>query len=485
MERASAASHSHRRFRPYPAHDHHHHPDVSSSSPPSPLKRSPPTKSKSYEPTRPSALYQPSKGARRDAKYSQRMHLHPQQRKSSNNDGLAPAAVSSRRSYDAAAAASRRRMPGPLMTIEPLTGASMRARYPSSISPEEQERLRAEQSAAIMRVRQMRAHQDMEKRRRKEDLRETDQKKTRMIQLQVFVHARPTRCAWSDCEAELNSWALLEKHVHHAHLKHSLHKVGDVQCQWYQCDNTFRTQEECYRHVLVVHMRHFSARCPLFQCDFVGENFSHLVDHIESVHPSATPDDFIPGLIHFRPSSASLSKAFADVPTLPEHAPLPDIISMTAESYTGGIGNRTKRKVASRCCSEKCPKMLPGQSAEAKKGKATRIMTLVVERARRRRLSDDSSDTRLEVDPVSRPEEDIKLQEDGNDAQGNKSEILEHEGAPIGIEEALKSASEFPQTRPLIVSAHSDGDTVSTSPSSTASSCPPMLERELKIVGSR
>ncbi|ODO05852.1 hypothetical protein I350_04913 [Cryptococcus amylolentus CBS 6273] len=87
--------------------------------------------------------------------------------------------------------------------------------------------------------------------------------------------------------------------------------------------------------------------------------------------------------------------------------------------------------------------MLPGQSAEAKKGKATRIMTLVVERARRRRLSDDSSDTRLEVDPVSRPEEDIKLQEDGNDAQGNKSEILEHEGAPIGIEEALKSASEF------------------------------------------
>ncbi|TYJ56506.1 hypothetical protein B9479_002753 [Cryptococcus floricola] len=103
--------------------------------------------------------------------------------------------------------------------------------------------------------------------------------------------------------------------------------------------------------------------------------------------------------------------------------------------------------------------MLPGQSAEAKKAKATRVMALVIERARRRRLSDDSSDTKLEVDPVSRPEEDIKLQEDGNDAQGNKLEILEHEGAPIGIEEPLKSASKFPQTRPLIVSALSYGDT--------------------------
>ena len=106
------------------------------------------------------------------------------------------------------------------------------------------------------------------------------ERKKRRIQLQVFVHARwvrhgitvdilrPTFCAWKGCSAVLNSWALLEKHLYHAHLQADSTDVtvrgsnGIINCGWEGCKETFERPEDCHKHCLIGHMGKFSARCP-------------------------------------------------------------------------------------------------------------------------------------------------------------------------------------------------------------------------------
>jgi hypothetical protein len=76
---------------------------------------------------------------------------------------------------------------------------------------------------------------------------------------------RETWCSWKGCEAVLNSWALLEKHVLHAHLYpgEKEKEEGKVwRCEWDGCGVECRGREEVYRHCLVRHMGEFSARCP-------------------------------------------------------------------------------------------------------------------------------------------------------------------------------------------------------------------------------
>jgi hypothetical protein len=64
----------------------------------------------------------------------------------------------------------------------------------------------------------------------------------------------------------LNSWALLEKHIYHAHLHPCPSASPQLEtthkCEWRYCDQVFGDREEVYRHALVVHMAEFSARCP-------------------------------------------------------------------------------------------------------------------------------------------------------------------------------------------------------------------------------
>ena len=122
------------------------------------------------------------------------------------------------------------------------------------------DRIRQEQQAAIAGAR--RAHAETLER---EAAKEEAERKVRRIQLQVFVHARSTSCLWEGCEAVLNSWALLEKHLDHCHLHARVKPRGDsdkVECRWEGCKDVFDNAEDCYQHCLIGHMGGFSARCP-------------------------------------------------------------------------------------------------------------------------------------------------------------------------------------------------------------------------------
>lgn len=75
---------------------------------------------------------------------------------------------------------------------------------------------------------------------------------------------RQTHCLWDGCEAVLNSWALLEKHILHCHLKSTLtgSDSDNVPCKWADCMEKYPTNNACYQHCLVDHMAAYSARCP-------------------------------------------------------------------------------------------------------------------------------------------------------------------------------------------------------------------------------
>lgn len=89
-------------------------------------------------------------------------------------------------------------------------------------------------------------------------------------EMKFEIDHRTTRCLWSGCGAVLNSWALLEKHVHHCHLHPNrlsspllaLAARSRVHCQWAMCTQMFDSPNDCYQHVLVGHMGAYSARCP-------------------------------------------------------------------------------------------------------------------------------------------------------------------------------------------------------------------------------
>ncbi|WVQ82552.1 hypothetical protein IAT38_004681 [Cryptococcus sp. DSM 104549] len=277
---------------------------------------------KAHETTKPTDKYQPSRGAQRDAKHSQRVHLAQQQ---------AQAAAVRRTPPSRAQAAAPA---GPGMIVGPAPLGLMRRGSQVAGTPEDM-RMREyqmiqEQQAQIARAR----YEHEAKRQAAEAKRAEMERKMKMVQMQVFVHARRTPCIWGDCDAKLTSWTLIEKHIYEAHL-HPDKKLGSdgsgVRCHWGDCDMVFPTSEECYDHTLVVHMGPFSARCP-FDCLYEGPDFTALMAHIERRHPKNTPDDFVPGLRPYAPYIPPLER----LPQLPA-APQPsNVDSVCRYAYLDG-----------------------------------------------------------------------------------------------------------------------------------------------------
>jgi hypothetical protein len=214
------------------------------------------SQAKAYETTRPTNRYQQSRGAQRDAKWHARYddcsHLHTQQ----------PASIS--QSDQCKHHYLDGNVPPPHASVALTSNV---------------EAIRMEQRAAIAAARKAHTAQIQAEAEKIQG-----DKKIRSIQLQVFVHARyvlllaalfdlahyndrPTPCAWGGCQAVLNSWALLEKHLLHCHLNTlpsgcETDAQDPMACQWKGCTETFANRQVCYRHCLVGHMSDFSARCP-------------------------------------------------------------------------------------------------------------------------------------------------------------------------------------------------------------------------------
>ncbi|WWC99770.1 hypothetical protein V866_006675 [Kwoniella sp. B9012] len=309
-----------------------------------------------------SGRYQPSRGAQRDAKYTKKEAEKAQL--------LAQAKTIARNQQVTLSERKRQRtLPGPTV---PLINVNYNQREETrsqvslqlqNVQVENAEKVRKEQLLAIRLARE--EHQEMIRRK------EAEEKKVRRIQLQVFVHARLTPCEWKGCEAILNSWATLEKHIHHSHLHPSIiHSSNQVRCQWQGCNEVLRSRDECERHVLVGHMGAFSARCP-FDCLFEGPSFPSLMAHISRRHPKATPDDFIPGLIHHRP-------------TLPPLSRLPQLPSLTQPDkyhafklilpFRGGVGHRNRKMVQRNCFKGRYPRV---EAYEDKRGAGAAIQAII------------------------------------------------------------------------------------------------------------
>jgi len=199
------------------------------------------------------------------------------------------------------------------------------------------------------------------------------------------VDSRTTRCLWTGCEGVLNSWALLEKHIYHCHLHpdklstplSALAARSRVQCQWDACSEMFDSPNDCYQHVLVGHMGAYSARCPFSEhptyspqdmsdsltadCLFEGAKFPDLMAHIGRRHPTATPDDFVPGLIHHRPSYIPPESALPRLPRLVKLAAYNDTASSPflcgdVRASMGEISSRVRRIVMRGCTSGRRPR---------------------------------------------------------------------------------------------------------------------------------
>ncbi|KAK8865987.1 hypothetical protein IAR55_001137 [Kwoniella newhampshirensis] len=301
-------------------------------------------RSKNHDPSRPNGLYQPSRGAQRDAKYS--LKAHKAQPKNSTHP-YSGRVVQRRVRSDQSHPEYRVDPSGRRSATIPGNGAPYGSLPPHRLrgglsESDATERMRRDQYAVIAEARRAHALEVQEN-----ALREERAKKVRRIQLQVFVHARPTYCAWKGCEAVLNSWALLEKHIHHAHLHPDLTYDKDrVLCLWDGCNATFDDRQGCYRHVLVIHMKPFSARCP-FDCLYEGPQFPDLMAHISRRHHHATPDDFVPGLIHHRPPNLPPESALPKLPPI-ERAGL-HFMNCPVRPFSGGVGNRMRKMVRRSC----------------------------------------------------------------------------------------------------------------------------------------
>ncbi|WWC58661.1 uncharacterized protein I303_101205 [Kwoniella dejecticola CBS 10117] len=306
--------------------------------------------------------YQPSRGAQRDAKYSKKEAAKAQSKTRIRHPVIRrdPSRPPDGQSFNGTA---ERYINLPLINryVKPQQ-VNRDARTSELI---EKEMRRAEQMATIEAARQ--AHSEM---LRAEESKLEEQKKIKFIKLQVFVHARPTRCAWSGCEAILNSWATLEKHIHHCHLYPSHTPPGPVQCHWNDCGQMLIHRNACEEHVLKNHMGQFSARCP-FNCLFEGDSLPALMAHIERRHLQATTDDFMPGLIHIKPQIPP----FSELPPLPclthpfKYYPFNPI-----EPFSGGIGTRNRKMVQRSCFTGKYPRV---HAYEHKKGAGAAISAII------------------------------------------------------------------------------------------------------------
>lgn len=277
-------------------------------------------KSKPKDPSRPNGLYQPSRGAQRDAKWraktverskGQVVPLPTRSRTTSTPSDYREG-IPEMHGYEALSLAIEANGPSAVVSspacvhsklhdpVEHHLNFSIPSPNPNPLgygheAGDTQLRTlaaaaagyRAEQQAAIAAAREAHLrelqHQAM--------IREEYERKTRRIQMQVFVHARcafatsllsavctrgvgpklmnrrPTPCRWQNCKATLNSWAVLEKHLYHSHLHPSrmpkTHVTGKlIKCGWAGCQLVFGKLEECYSHCLRDHMALFCARCP-------------------------------------------------------------------------------------------------------------------------------------------------------------------------------------------------------------------------------
>jgi len=120
-------------------------------------------------------------------------------------------------------------------------------------------------------------------------------------------------------------------------------------------------------------MENSLAKARSSDCLFSGPSFPLLMAHITRRHPLATPDDFLPGLIHHAPRLPPSS----NLPALPHFATIPATVEVGG--YKGEVVSRAKRLVSSRCLSGRRPRK---DRFEEKKG-AMGAIGAVVENARR------------------------------------------------------------------------------------------------------
>ena len=115
-------------------------------------------------------------------------------------------------------------------------------------------------------------------------------------------------------------------------------------------------------------------------CLFEGASFSDLMAHVARRHPTATPEDFVPGLIHHRPLAIPLSPS--QLPFLPRTAtihPEDSTPSVMIGPYPIAPSERFKRLVARGCFSGRRPRK---EHFEDRRGAAAAIAA-VIENSRR------------------------------------------------------------------------------------------------------
>lgn len=203
-----------------------------------------------------------------------------------------------------------------------------------------------------------------------------------------------------DADAEQEA----EKAVRRKRVRYQSPEPVRIPCGWTGCSSVFDTREAAYQHVLLGHMGEFSARCPFSQsslvlilcdhradeldCLYEGAKFSELMAHIGRRHPTATPEHFVPGLIHHKPTGLPPKES---LPRLPSHAALGATAPSAGEkSHTDAtprasgcamseIGARTKRLVMRRCFAGARPK----KEDYVEKAGAGAGIRAVIENARR------------------------------------------------------------------------------------------------------
>lgn len=172
------------------------------------------------------------------------------------------------------------------------------------------------------------------------------------------------------------------------------------------------------------------------------------MQHVDLIHSTATPDDFIPGLVHFRPSLPSSSPSLIHpLPSepLPAYGPLTQTVALS--SYKAP-GSRMKKWVSRRCRSGKWPRMHAGSVRyEVKKGAQVAIKA----------YTDNARSVRLGLPPASEKE-----------ANGEMEKMKE---AKEEVEKEAEVAKSKPESGGLVVTVSSRDLTPPTfiNPSSNSS----------------
>lgn len=137
----------------------------------------------------------------------------------------------------------------------------------------------------------------------------------------------------------------------------------------------YSTNNACYQHCLVDHMAAYSARCPFSEllpprrplhqltyldCLYEGPKFPELMAHIGRRHPTATPEDFMPGLIHHKP--LYLPSSIDDLPKLPHFVSITGDLKSTSHAklnvrpYPTPTSLKVRNMVSKRCVSGRRPR---------------------------------------------------------------------------------------------------------------------------------